>query len=135
MASKINIVITVFKTCRRKISILNTKYYESPFENCRVRINKVSKTFSLSFSHIVIRLIRFRMSSECFQCFPIGFVHGNGLSGCHAIGAPLTVACFERLGALTRDSDKPTVRVKFLATRSGDRTSTTCTLFVAENEP
>ena len=30
MASKLNIVITVFKTCRRKISILNTKYYESP---------------------------------------------------------------------------------------------------------
>ena len=32
MASKFNIVITVFKTCRRKISILNTEYYESPFE-------------------------------------------------------------------------------------------------------
>ena len=27
MAPEFNIVITVFKTCRRKISILNTKYY------------------------------------------------------------------------------------------------------------
>ena len=36
MASKFNIVITVFKTCRRKISILNTKYYASPFENFKV---------------------------------------------------------------------------------------------------
>ena len=32
MASKFNIVIIVFKICRRQISILNIKYYESPFE-------------------------------------------------------------------------------------------------------
>ena len=35
MASKFNIVI-VLKTCRGKIRILNTKYYESPFENFRL---------------------------------------------------------------------------------------------------
>ena len=51
MASKFNIVITVFETCRSKISILNTKYYESPFEIFRVRksdimITKVSKNNS-----------------------------------------------------------------------------------------
>ena len=52
MASKFNIVVTVFKTCRRKIKILNTtKYYESPVENFRVRkndimITKVSKNNS-----------------------------------------------------------------------------------------
>ena len=51
MASKFNTVITVFKTCRRKISILNTKYYESPFESFRIRkddimITKVSKNNS-----------------------------------------------------------------------------------------
>ena len=44
MASKINIVITVFKTCRRKISIVNTKYYESPFEKLRVRKNHIMTT-------------------------------------------------------------------------------------------
>ena len=32
MAYEFNVVITVFKTCRRKISILNAKYYESRFE-------------------------------------------------------------------------------------------------------
>ena len=41
----------MFETCRRKISILNTKYYESPFEKFRVRkndimITKVSKNNS-----------------------------------------------------------------------------------------
>ena len=41
MASKFNIVITVFQTCRRKISILNIRYYESPFENFRVRKNNI----------------------------------------------------------------------------------------------
>ena len=51
MASKFNIVITVFKTCKRKIGILNTKYYQSPFENFRVQkndimITKVSKNNS-----------------------------------------------------------------------------------------
>ena len=51
MASNLNIVITVFKKCRTKISILNTKYYESPFENFKVRkndimITKVSKNNS-----------------------------------------------------------------------------------------
>ena len=51
MALKFNIVITVFKTCRKKISILNTKYYESPFEKFGVRknhimITKVSKNNS-----------------------------------------------------------------------------------------
>ena len=102
MASKFNIVITVFKTCRKKISILNTKYYESPFENFRVRknyimITKVSKNNSnksnneyynlesifekpndaqqkSKHSISVYRIIRFRMSSECFRRFPIGFV-------------------------------------------------------------
>ena len=44
MALKFNIVITVFKTCKRKISILNTKYYESPFENFRVRKNNITIT-------------------------------------------------------------------------------------------
>ena len=52
MASKFNVVITVFETCKRKIIIyINIKYYESPFENFRVRkndiiINKVSKNNS-----------------------------------------------------------------------------------------
>ena len=51
MASKFNIVITVIKTCRKKISILNTKYFKSPFENFRGRkndimITKVSKSNS-----------------------------------------------------------------------------------------
>ena len=51
LASKFNIVITVFKTCRRKISILNTKYYEFPFRKIKVRktdimITKVSKNNS-----------------------------------------------------------------------------------------
>ena len=51
MALKFNIVITVFETCRKNISISNTKYYESPFEKLRVRkndirITKVSKTNS-----------------------------------------------------------------------------------------
>ena len=44
MASKFNIVITVFKTGRRKISILNIKYYESPSENFKVRKNDVMIT-------------------------------------------------------------------------------------------
>ena len=44
MASKFNIDITVFKTYRRKISILNTKYYESPFKNFRVRKNDIMIT-------------------------------------------------------------------------------------------
>ena len=55
MASKFNIVIKVFKTCRRQISILNTKYYESPFEKLRVRktfivITKVSKIILMSWT-------------------------------------------------------------------------------------
>ena len=41
MASKFNIVITGFKTCRRQNSILNTKYYESPFEKLRVWKNDI----------------------------------------------------------------------------------------------
>ena len=36
MTSKFNKVITVFKTFRRQISTLYTKYYESPFEKLRV---------------------------------------------------------------------------------------------------
>ena len=44
MASKFNIVITVVETCRRKISILNTKYYEPPFEKSRVRKNDIMIT-------------------------------------------------------------------------------------------
>ena len=35
------VVITVFTTYTRKISILNTKYYESPFEKLRVRKNDI----------------------------------------------------------------------------------------------
>ena len=31
-----HIVITVFETCRRQISILDTKYYGRPFEKLRV---------------------------------------------------------------------------------------------------
>ena len=51
MASKFNIVIPVLKTCRRKISILNTKYYESLSEKFRLRknyiiITKISKNNS-----------------------------------------------------------------------------------------
>ena len=51
MASIFNVVITVFKTCRREDSILNTKYYESTFEKLRVQkndimINKLSKNNS-----------------------------------------------------------------------------------------
>ena len=38
------IVITVFKTCRRKISILNTKYHKSPFENFIVRKSNIMIT-------------------------------------------------------------------------------------------
>ena len=37
MTSKFNTVMTVFTTCRRIISILNTKYYESPFENFKYK--------------------------------------------------------------------------------------------------
>ena len=44
MASKLYIFITVLQTCRRKISILNTKYYESPFENFGVRKNDIMIT-------------------------------------------------------------------------------------------
>ena len=39
MALKFNIVITPFETCRRQISILNTKYYESAFEKLRIPRN------------------------------------------------------------------------------------------------
>ena len=105
MASKFNIVITVFKTCRRKISIFNTKYYESPFENFKVRkndiiITKVSKNNSKELNNeyynlesifekfilwiwtcqkpidtqqkskhsiSIFRIIRFKMSSDCFR--------------------------------------------------------------------
>ena len=111
-ATKFNIAITVFKTCRRKISILNTKYYESPFENVRVRKNDITITtvsknnsnksnneyynlgsifekFMLwiwicqkpsdvqkksKHSISVFPIIRWRMSSEWFRSFPIGFV-------------------------------------------------------------
>ena len=44
MASKFNIVTAVFKTCRRQISILNTTYYEAPFEKLRVRKNDIMIT-------------------------------------------------------------------------------------------
>ena len=46
MASKFNIVIIVSKRYRRQISILNTKYHESPFEKLRVRKNEVITKFS-----------------------------------------------------------------------------------------
>ena len=52
MASTFNIVITVFKTCRRKIGILNTKHDESPFEKQKVRKNNIMITkFSKSNSN------------------------------------------------------------------------------------
>ena len=41
MASKFNIVITVFKTCRKQISIFNTNYYVSPFKKLRARKNGI----------------------------------------------------------------------------------------------
>ena len=44
MTSKSNIVITVFKICRSQISILNTTYYESPFENVRIQKNDIMIT-------------------------------------------------------------------------------------------
>ena len=44
MESKFIIVITAFKTCRGKISILNTKSYECPFENFKVRKNDIMNT-------------------------------------------------------------------------------------------
>ena len=46
MASKFNIVIKISKTCRRKISILNTKYLipNTKFENFRVRKNDIMIT-------------------------------------------------------------------------------------------
>ena len=44
MASKFNIAIMVFETYRRQISILNTKYYEFPFEKLRVRKNNIMIT-------------------------------------------------------------------------------------------
>ena len=44
MATKFNIVITIFKICRRKISILNSNYYESAFEKLRVPKNYIMIT-------------------------------------------------------------------------------------------
>ena len=44
MALKFNIVITDFKKCRRQISTVNTKYYESPFEKLRVQKNDIMIT-------------------------------------------------------------------------------------------
>ena len=41
MASKFSTVITVFKTYRRQISILNTTYHESTFEKLKVRKNDI----------------------------------------------------------------------------------------------
>ena len=61
MISKFNTVITDFKTSRRKISILKTKYYESPFENFRVRkndnmITKISKNNSNKSNNLYYNL-------------------------------------------------------------------------------
>ena len=44
MVPKFNLVITVFKTCRRQISILNTKHYQSLLEKLRVRKNDIMIT-------------------------------------------------------------------------------------------
>ena len=44
MASEFNIVITAFKRCRRQISILDIKYYTSPFKKSRVRKNDIMIT-------------------------------------------------------------------------------------------
>ena len=44
MATKFNLVITVFKKRRRKISILNTIYYEFSFQNFKVRKNDIRIT-------------------------------------------------------------------------------------------
>ena len=41
---KFDIIITVLKTCRRQISILNTKLYESPIEKLIVRENDIMIT-------------------------------------------------------------------------------------------
>ena len=49
MAPKFNII-----TCRRQISILNTKYFKSPFEELRVRKNDIMITkFSKNNSDFV----------------------------------------------------------------------------------
>ena len=44
MASKFNIIIIVFKTCIRQISISNTKYYESSFEKLELQKNDIMIT-------------------------------------------------------------------------------------------
>ena len=56
MASKFNIVITVYKTRRRQISILNTKYHESPFEKLRVRKNDIMINKMSELNKILVRI-------------------------------------------------------------------------------
>ena len=41
MASKFDIIITVFEACKIQISILNTKYFKFAFEKLRVRKNDI----------------------------------------------------------------------------------------------
>ena len=57
MVSKFNIVITVFKTCGRRISILNTKYYESPFEKLRLQKNGIIITNLSKIVYYVHRIV------------------------------------------------------------------------------
>ena len=59
MALKFNTVITFFKTCKRKISILNSKYYESPFEKFRIRKNYIMITNSSKNNSNIRRKMNF----------------------------------------------------------------------------
>ena len=93
-------------------------------------MHKIS-TWNIVF--FIAPLLKILLSVSVERVETLNVVHGkgNGLSSCRAIGVPLalthirSVASFGSLGALARDSDKPTVHVKFLVTRSGDGTSTT----------
>ena len=85
--------------------------------------------YSLGMTKLVhVRFSRTEWGTFMVRHWRAALIHGkgNGLPGCRAIGAPLamthgrSVACFGSGGALARDSDNPTVHVKFLVTRSGD---------------
>ena len=70
MALKFNIVITSFKTCRRQISILNTKYYESSFEKLRVWKNDIMiiKLSENNFNSDLKNLKPFCGKRDAFDC-------------------------------------------------------------------
>ena len=75
MASKFNIVITVFKTCRR-LSISNIICYESPFEKLSARKNDImitklsenSSSKSKNEYYILINWKSFCGKKDAFDC-------------------------------------------------------------------